>query len=78
MLRPSDFVRPSDVLDPDQQPAPTDMVDYDSARGRMRNSIWAVVCVLGMMALAVLQPHARNFVPAGVHSTAPVSATYPH
>jgi hypothetical protein len=78
MLRPSDFVRPSDVLDPDRRSGPTETVDYDRARIRIRGSIWAVVCVLGMMALAVLQPHARNFVPAGVHSVAPVAAMYPH
>ena len=78
MLRPSDFVRPSDVVDPDQDPARAGEVDYDDAGGRMRGSIMAVVCVLGMLALAVLQPHARNFVPANGHSAAPVAALYPH
>jgi len=76
MLRPSDFVRPSDVLDPDQ---PTDTVDYDGASGgRMRGSVWALVCVVGMLTLAVLQPHARNFSPADGHSAAPVAAMLHH
>ena len=79
MLRPSDFVRPSDVLDPDQNSAPTDRVDYDGASdGRMRGSVWAVVAVVGMAALAVLQPHARNFSPTAPHSSTPVAAVYPH
>ncbi len=78
MLRTSDFVRPSDVLDPDQDPAPTDQVDFDGADSRMRGSVVAVICVLGMLALAVLQPHARNFPPADGHSAAPVAAMYPH
>jgi len=78
MLRTSDFVRPNDVLDPDQDPARTDEVDFDEAGDGLRSSVVAVVCVLGMLALAVLQPHARNFVPTDGHSAAPVTTVYPH
>jgi hypothetical protein len=78
MARTSDFLRKDDVLDPDQRPAPGDEVDYDGTDGRMRSSVWAVVAIIGMVTLAVLQPHARNFSPADGHSAAPVAAVYPH
>jgi hypothetical protein len=78
MLRTSDFVRPSDVLDPDQEASPTDKVDYESSGRSMGGSVLAMVCVLGMLALAVLQPHARNFSPTSGHSATPAAAVYPH
>jgi hypothetical protein len=78
MARRSEFVREDDVLDPDQQPKPGDKVDYDGTGGWLRGSMVTVVCVVGVLTLAALQPHARNHSPAGGPSAAPVTATYPH
>jgi hypothetical protein len=78
MLRRSDFVRPSDVLDPDQEARSSDKVDYDRSGSNLRGSVLAMVCVAGMLALAVLQPHARNFSPTGAHTAPPAVTVYPH
>lgn len=72
MARTSDFVRPADVLDPERHPDPTEKVDYDGTGNRTRRrSAVTLVCVVGVLALAALQPHARNFPPAGGHSRTP-------
>lgn len=71
MDRTSDFVRPADVLDPDRQPLPGDKVDFDGSAGTRRGTAVTLVCVVAVLTLAALQPHARNFHPGDSHATAP-------
>ena len=64
MHRTSDFVRPDDVVDPDSASIRPNEVDFDGAGDRVRRSVVTLVCIVGVMALAAWQPHARNFVVA--------------
>jgi hypothetical protein len=79
MTRTSDFVDPVDVVDPDTQPAPSDKVDYDGAGHTKRSTVVTLVCIVGVLTLAALQPHAKHFNPSGDHPPKPVSVlAYPH
>ena len=79
MTRASDFVDPVDVLDPDGQPAPSDKVDYDGEGSTRRTKVMTLVCVVGVLTLAALLPHARHFSPTGDHPSKRVSIlAYPH
>ena len=73
MHRTSDFVRPDDVVDPDSDSVRPDEVDFDGAGDRVRRSVVTLVCIVGVVALAAWQPHARNFV---VPSQAPIAAMH--
>ena len=70
MDRTSDFVRPDDVLDPDRSAVRLDEVDYGDRGSLVRRSVVTLVCIAGVVAVAALQPHARNFsvVAPAVHS----------
>ena len=73
MDRTSDFVRPDDVLDPDRTAVRPDDVDFNRRGSVVRRSAVTLVCIAGVVALAALQPHARNFSAA----TSPaISATH--
>ena len=79
MTRPSDFVDPVDVLDPDAQPAPSDKVDYDGEGYTRRTTVVTLVCVVGALILAALQPHARRLTAPATIPSKPVSIlAYPH
>ncbi len=71
MDRTSDFVRPADVLDPDRQPRPGDKVDFDGTAGTRRGLAVTLICVVAVLTLAALQPHARHFYPSDSRATAP-------
>jgi hypothetical protein len=73
MTRASDFVDPADVQDPDAQPAPSDKVDYDGGGSTRRTTAVTLVCIVGVLTLAALLPHARHFNLTGDHPSKPVS-----
>jgi hypothetical protein len=61
MDRTSDFVRLDDVLDPDRTTVRPSELCYAGSGNRHAGAVVTLVCFAGLAALAVFQPHARNF-----------------
>lgn len=60
MRRTSDFVRPSDVIDPDDRTMRAGEVDYSGTEGQKRRTAVVLICIAGLISLAALLPQTRH------------------
>ncbi|MGH7156452.1 MAG: hypothetical protein ACREF3_21230 [Acetobacteraceae bacterium] len=64
MRRTSDFVRPSDVTDPDRTMRAGE-IDYSGTEGRKGSTAVVLICIVGVIGLAALLPQTRYVLGAG-------------
>ena len=73
MRRTSDFVRPSDVTDPDRTMRAGE-IDYSGTEGQKARTAVVLICIAGVISLAALLPQARQAVhPAPGHTVSTVN-----